>query len=66
MVASIKDSGVKITCCGEPMTLLYPGTVEASVEKHVPAVTYENGVAKLGIDSSILPMIEECSTKWIF
>lgn len=66
MVASIKDSGVKIICCGEPMTLLEPGTVEASVEKHVPAVTYENGVVNVEVGSVLHPMEAEHYIEWVF
>lgn len=66
MVASIKDSGVKIVCCGEPMDKLEPGTVEASVEKHIPAITYENGVVKVEVGSVIHPMVEAHYIEWIF
>ena len=33
------DSGVPVVCCGEKMQELVPGTVDASVEKHLPVVT---------------------------
>ena len=32
------DGGVTPFCCGEKMTELIPGTVEASQEKHLPVV----------------------------
>jgi superoxide reductase len=35
----INNKGVPMMCCGEKMTELKPNTVEASVEKHLPAVT---------------------------
>lgn len=66
MVASIKDSGVKISCCGEPMTKLEPGTVEASVEKHVPVATYEDGVVKVEVGSVMHPSTKEHHIEWIF
>jgi len=66
MVAFIKDSGAKIVCCGEPMTELEPGTVEASVEKHVPSYTFENGVVKVQVGSEIHPMMEKHFIEWIF
>lgn len=66
LVVSIKNSAGKMICCGEPMNRLKNDAMEASWQKNIPVFTYENGVAKLGVDSSILPMIEEYSTKWIF
>lgn len=66
MVAYIKDSGAKISCCGEPMSIIESGTVEASVEKHVPVVKYENGVVKVEVGSVIHPMVEAHYIEWIF
>ena len=39
LVGMIHDSGVPMMCCGQKMTALLPNTVEASGEKHLPAVT---------------------------
>ena len=42
MVKVLEDcncEGCKIQCCGEPMEVLKPNSVDAAVEKHVP--TYE-------------------------
>ncbi|MEG2222838.1 MAG: desulfoferrodoxin family protein, partial [Oscillospiraceae bacterium] len=33
------NKGVPVSCCGETMAELIPGTVEASAEKHIPVVT---------------------------
>ena len=30
IIGMIKDAGVKVMCCGQKMTKLLPGTVEAS------------------------------------
>ena len=35
----IDNKGVPMVCCGENMAELTPNTTEASVEKHLPAVT---------------------------
>ena len=40
-VEMIHDAGVPVICCGEPMEELKANTVDASLEKHVPAVTVE-------------------------
>lgn len=66
MVAQIKDSGVNIICCGEPMTKLEPGTVEASLEKHIPVATYKDGIVKVEVGSVLHPMIEKHYIEWIF
>ena len=40
-VGVIKDSGVPMICCGQPMTVLNANTVDASVEKHTPVVSVD-------------------------
>ena len=39
LIGLIDNKGVPMVCCGENMTELIPNTVEASTEKHLPAVT---------------------------
>ncbi|MEA5050222.1 MAG: desulfoferrodoxin family protein [Oscillospiraceae bacterium] len=66
LVGMIRNSGVPIICCGEPMTELVPGSVDASLEKHVPVVTVEgNGVA-VTVGSVPHPMTEEHYIEWIY
>ena len=36
IIAKVKDTGVPVICCGEPMSEIIPGTTDAAVEKHVP------------------------------
>ena len=38
IVKMIKDEGCDIVCCGEPMKILIPNSVDAAVEKHVPVI----------------------------
>ena len=38
LVGMIHNAGVKIICCGEPMTELVPNTTDAAGEKHLPVV----------------------------
>lgn len=59
LVGMINNSGVPMICCGEPMTLLEPNTVEASVEKHLPVVTVEGNTVKAVIGDVAHPMIPE-------
>lgn len=53
------DVGNPLYCCGKPMLRLEANTVDAAVEKHVPAVTIENGSARIQIGEVAHPMIEE-------
>ena len=41
IIAKVKDAGVPVVCCGEPMSEIVPGTTDAAVEKHVPVWTVE-------------------------
>ena len=36
IVGKIHDSGVPLVCCGQKMTQIEAGVVEASREKHIP------------------------------
>lgn len=55
----------ELVCCGEPMKLYEPNTVDAAVEKHVPVKEdAEHGiVVKVGTDAH--PMTEEHHIEWI-
>ena len=46
IIAKVKDAGVPVICCGEPMSEIIPGTTDAAVEKHVPVWTVENGIVQ--------------------
>ena len=65
MVGMIKNAGVPIICCGEPMAELTANTVEASQEKHLPVYTMEGGVLKVQVGSAEHPMLAEHYIEWI-
>ena len=54
MVGMIKNAGVPIICCGEPMAELTANTVEASQEKHLPVYTMEGGVLATNRQQNLL------------
>ena len=56
LIGMINDAGVPMMCCGQKMTELKPGTVEASAEKHIPVVTIEENIVKVEIGSVAHPM----------
>ena len=66
IIGKIKDSGVSVVCCGQKMTPIIPGTVEASVEKHLPVVKYEGNTVTATVGSVLHPMTEEHSISWIY
>ena len=64
-VGVIKDSGVPMICCGQPMTVLNANTVDASVEKHTPVVSVEGNKVIATVGSVEHPMAEEHSILWV-
>ncbi len=66
LVGVINDAGVPMMCCGQKMTQLIPGTVEASVEKHLPVVTVDGDKVKVEVGSVAHPMAEEHSILWVY
>ena len=66
LVHMIHDAGVPMMCCGQKMDELLPNTVEASGEKHLPAVTVEDGAVHVNLGSINHPMIPEHYIEWIY
>ena len=65
LVEKIDDSGVPMVCCGQKMTPIVAGTVEASREKHIPVASVEGNVVKVSVGSIEHPMAEEHSILWV-
>ena len=65
IIAIVKKTGVPVMCCGKMMEEIVPGSVDASIEKHVPVYTVENEMVKVQVGSTIHPMIEEHYIEWI-
>ena len=65
IVAIVKGTGVPIICCGQPMTEMVPGTVDASLEKHVPVVEVNGSKVTVKIGSVEHPMLDEHYIEWI-
>lgn len=66
MVGLIHDSGVPMMCCGQKMTKLEPGTVEASHEKHIPVVALEGNTVHVTVGEVEHPMVPEHSILWVY
>ena len=66
IIGKIHDSGVSVICCGQKMTRLEAGTVEASREKHIPVVSYDGKRVKVNVGSVTHPMTDEHHISWIY
>lgn len=66
IIGVISSTAVPTMCCGEAMKPLVPGTVDASLEKHVPVVCVEGNIVKVKIGSVDHPMLEEHSILWVY
>ena len=65
MIEFVKDAGVPVMCCGQPMKELTPGTTDGALEKHVPVVTIEGNRVLVEVGSVTHPMIETHYIQWI-
>ena len=65
IVAMVKSSGVPIMCCGEKMSEIVPGTMDASKEKHVPVYTIEGNTVNVAVGSVLHPMQPEHYVEWV-
>lgn len=65
IVAKVKDAGVPVVCCGEPMKEIVPNTVDAATEKHVPVYTVNGNVVEVSVGDVEHPMSEEHLIEWV-
>ena len=65
IIAVVKASGAPISCCGEKMTEIVPGTADAAVEKHVPVVEVKDGKVIVTVGEVAHPMAPEHYIEWI-
>ena len=67
VIQKVVDSQVPVVCCGEKMKELGPGTVDASLEKHVPVVTkIDDNTIKVQVGSVAHPMLEEHHIAFVY
>ena len=65
IVEMVNASGVNPHCCGQKMSVLEAGVIEASREKHVPEVKVLDGKVKVVVGSVLHPMSAEHSILWV-
>ena len=62
----INNKNIPMMCCGQKMVELVPNTVEASVEKHLPAVTVSGDSFSVQVGSAPHPMESEHNISFVF
>ena len=65
IVEMVHDAGVNPVCCGQKMKALIPGSVDASGEKHVPAVKVDGNVVEVNVGSVDHPMVDVHWIEWV-
>lgn len=65
IVEMVNDAGPKPFCCGQKMTELVPGSVDASKEKHVPEVKVEENIVEVNVGSVDHPMVDVHWIEWV-
>ncbi|MEE0945977.1 MAG: desulfoferrodoxin family protein [Acutalibacteraceae bacterium] len=66
IVGLIQSGGVPLMCCGQKMTQMVPGTVDASKEKHIPVVEIDGDKVIVNVGSVAHPMSEEHHIAWVY
>lgn len=65
IAAIVKETGVPLVCCGQEMNELIPGSVDASVEKHVPVIEIDGDKIIVTVGSTPHPMTKEHHIEWV-
>ena len=65
IVEMVRDAWMKPHCCGREMEELIPGSVDASAEKHVPAVRVSENLVEVNVGAVNHPMEEVHWIEWV-
>ena len=65
IVEVVKDKKVPVMCCGQKMTELVAGTVEASREKHIPVFEVKGNEVVVNVGSVDHPMLDVHYIEWV-
>lgn len=65
IIAMVKESGAPVSCCGQKMTEIIPGTTDASLEKHVPVYEVNGNKVTVTVGSVLHPMTDEHYIEWV-
>ena len=65
MIAIVKETGVPMICCGEPMEEIIAGTTDAAAEKHVPVYEVKENKVYVTVGAVDHPMLDVHYIEWI-
>ncbi len=65
IIAMVHSSGAPVSCCGQKMTEIIPGTSDGAVEKHVPVYEVKENKVHVSVGSVAHPMTEAHYIQWI-
>lgn len=65
IIEVLHEGSDSLVCCGQPMVLMTPNTVDASLEKHVPVIEKNEEGVIVKIGSVPHPMTQEHYIEWI-
>ncbi|MDO4977026.1 MAG: desulfoferrodoxin family protein [Eubacteriales bacterium] len=65
IIEKINDSGAPVSCCGEQMTELIPGTSDGASEKHVPIFDINENAITVKVGTLKHPMEEVHYIEWL-
>ena len=65
IIAMVADKGVPVVCCGQKMTELVPGSVDAAQEKHVPVIAIDGNTVTVTVGEVPHPMLDVHYIEWI-
>ena len=61
----VEEKGGQLACCGQNMTELIPGEVEAAVEKHIPVISVDGKQVTVTVGEVEHPMTAEHWIEWV-
>ena len=65
IIAIVKKTEAKVVCCGDVMEEIVPGSMDASLEKHVPQFRVDGDTVIVNVGSIDHPMIPEHYIEWV-
>ncbi len=66
LVTLLQNGGGKLVCCGEEMSEIKAGVVEASREKHIPLVDVKGDTVHAFVGAAEHPMTAEHLISWLY
>ena len=66
IVVKLVEGAGDLVCCGQEMSVLKAGVIDASLEKHVPSFKVEGDILKVQIGEVVHPMTPEHYIQFIF